>query len=108
MKDKHFNLIWNEAINSDDRAAFISEWSISSIWGDQDDDGIAKTAGQIGKIWDVAHMTVRDLCNRAGIGQTEMSRKFCIPLRTVQNWCGRQNQCPSYVILMMARLLGMI
>ena len=108
MNDKKFCLIWNDALKSDDSDAFISEWSLSSMWGDQDDDGIAKIAAGIGNIWDVAHMSVRDLCSRVGIGQSELSRRFCIPLRTVQNWCGGQNPCPPYVVLMMARLLGVI
>lgn len=108
MNDKNFNLIWHDALKSADRSAFVSEWSLYSIWGDQDDKGVAKIKDEIGKIWDVCHMTVRDLCNNIGIGQSELSRKFCIPLRTVQNWCGGQNPCPPYVVLMMARLLEMI
>lgn len=105
MKDKDFFVIWGNALKNGDRDAFISNWSPSSILGDPDDSNVAD---EIGKIWDIAHMTVRDLCSRAGIGQSELSRKFCIPLRTVQNWCGGQNPCPPYIVLMMARLLGII
>lgn len=106
MKDKDFFAIWCNALKVGDRDAFISNRSLSSIFVDSDNG--KNMADEIGKIWDVAHMTVRDLCNRADIGQSELSKKFCIPLRTVQNWCGGQNQCPPYIVLMMARLLGII
>ena len=108
MKDKQFYLIYTEALASTDRDAFVSDWAMSYIFGDETDEDIQYLSEQIGNIWDVAHMSVRDLCSRAGIGQSELSRKFCIPLRTVQNWCGGQNPCPPYVLLMMARLLGML
>lgn len=105
MTDKQFYLIYTEALASTDRDAFVSDWALSSIWGDDSDEDIQSRAEEIRKTWDVAHMSVQDLCSRAGIGQSELSRKFCIPLRTVQNWFGGQNRCPQYIILMMARLL---
>ena len=105
MKDKPFYLIYTEALAATDRDAFVSDWALSSIWGDDADEDIQSRAEEIRKTWDVAHMSVQDLCSRAGIGQSELSRKFCIPLRTVQNWFGGQNRCPQYIILMMARLL---
>ena len=106
MKDKQFYLIYTEALASADRDAFVSDWSLSSIFGDGCDDDLSSRAAQIAKIWDVAHMSVQELCSRSGIGQSELSRKFCIPLRTVQNWFGGQNRCPQYVVLMMSRLLS--
>lgn len=105
MTDKQFYLIYTEALAATDRDAFVSDWALSSIWGDDADEDIQSRAEEIRKTWDVAHMSVQDLCSRAGIGQSELSRKFCIPLRTVQNWFGGQNRCPQYIILMMARLL---
>lgn len=108
MTDKQFYLIYTEALDSTDRDAFVSDWALSTTFGDNfdvDDDTIISRAEEIRKTWDVAHMSVQDLCSRAGIGQSELSRKFCIPLRTVQNWFGGQNRCPQYIILMMARLL---
>lgn len=106
MTDKQFYEIFTDAINSTDRDAFVSDWALSSIWGDDADEDIQSRSEEIRKTWDVAHMSVQDLCSRAGIGQSELSRKFCIPLRTVQNWFGGQNRCPQYVVLMMSRLLS--
>ena len=49
--------------------------------------------------------TVKDLLTEYGLGQTALARRFNIPLRTVQNWCGGQNTPPDYVITMMEELL---
>ena len=47
----------------------------------------------------------RDFLEEFGLTQTKLSRKFGIPLRTVQNWALGARKCPSYVRLMMAKLL---
>ena len=49
--------------------------------------------------------TVKDLLTEYGLGQTALARRFNIPLRTVQNWCGGQNTPPDYVITMIEELL---
>lgn len=52
----------------------------------------------------------RDLLRALGMTQTECSRRFDIPLRTVQNWCASSpdahREPPPYVKLMMAELAG--
>lgn len=53
-------------------------------------------------------LSFRDLLSMAGLSQSECSRRFHIPLRTVQNWARGENTCPSYVRLMMAELTGLL
>lgn len=52
----------------------------------------------------------RDLLQAMGLTQSECSRRFEIPLRTIQNWAARSpeayRECPLYVRLMMAELAG--
>ena len=50
--------------------------------------------------------TVKDILSEYGLGQTALARRFNIPLRTVQNWCGGQNTPPDYVITMMDEILS--
>lgn len=50
-------------------------------------------------------MTIREICEKYGIGQTALSRKFEIPLRTVQDWYAGKRVPPEYVIKMMVRLI---
>ena len=46
-------------------------------------------------------ISVKDLIKAADMTQTEFSKYFGIPLRTVQNWCGGQRQCPDYLLALM-------
>ena len=49
---------------------------------------------------------VADLCQRHGLGQTALSRRFGIPLRTVQQWYAGHRSAPEYVVSMMEELLS--
>ena len=49
--------------------------------------------------------TVRELCEEYGLTQTELSKRFGIPLRTVQNWHGGVRNPPPYVVAMLERIL---
>lgn len=50
---------------------------------------------------------VRQLLADHGISQTELSRRFDIPLRTVQDWCAGRRTPPPYVVTMLTKLLEM-
>jgi len=55
---------------------------------------------------EIATLSFRDLLKEMHMTQTECSRRFEIPLRTVQHWALDERQCPLYVRLMMAELAG--
>lgn len=50
---------------------------------------------------------VEALCKRYGLSQTELARRFDIPLRTVQDWHGGRRKAPDYVVGMMEQLLSL-
>lgn len=50
-------------------------------------------------------MTIQEICKKYGMGQTDLSRRFDIPLRTIQNWCGEQRKPPEYIVRMMDEIL---
>lgn len=52
-------------------------------------------------------ITIHDIMARAGLNQTQFARRFGIPLRTVQDWCGGRRNPPDYVLGMMAEILDM-
>lgn len=60
------------------------------------------------RIWDAAHMTVRQMVQASGLKQTSFARQAGIPLRTVQNWCLGERECPVYVRFLLAEHYGMI
>ena len=49
--------------------------------------------------------TIKELCKKYGLGQTELARRFDIPLRTIQNWHAEVRTPPDYVVRMMDELL---
>lgn len=49
--------------------------------------------------------TIRELCEAYGISQTELSRRYGIPLRTVQDWHAGRRTPPSYVVNMLHEIL---
>lgn len=51
-------------------------------------------------------MTIRELCEKYGMGQTALARRFEIPLRTVQDWYSGRSTPPVYVVKMLDRLLN--
>lgn len=49
--------------------------------------------------------TIKHICEAYGISQTELSRRFDIPLRTVQDWHAARRTPPPYVVNMIVKLL---
>jgi hypothetical protein len=65
----------------------------------------ATQANDLRKIWIAVAAPFRDFLAKFGLTQAELSRKFSIPLRTIQDWAGERRSCPIYLRKMMATLL---
>ena len=50
-------------------------------------------------------MTIREICERHNINQSDLARRFGIPLRTVQGWYLGERKPPEYVARMIEELL---
>lgn len=107
---RNFNTLFNAATAEQDRERYIAEWSSSSIFypdpesPDIDPDELADA---LGNIWDVAHMSTRDIRQHLGLTQAAFAERFCIPRRTVEGWeSGRTT--PPYVVLLLAESAGML
>lgn len=57
---------------------------------------------RLSTIWDVAHLSMRELVARTGLSQTAFAKQVGVPLRTVQDWCGEKRACPTYVRFLLA------
>lgn len=111
INDKDFYTLWGEALASEYRDIFVAEWSTSSIWGDPEaltDAGLFDIADYLCKLWDAAHMSVKDICKAAELTQSALATRFCISMRTVWDWCRGVRTPPDYVRLMMIQLLGLL
>jgi hypothetical protein len=111
MTNKQFSQIWSDALTSNSRDEFVSSWALSSIFLPADDDTAPvdmPLVNELGTIWDVAHMSIRDMCTESGMTAPEMAELFCVPPRTMQHWCAGTRVPADYIRLMMAEYLGFI
>ena len=106
-----FYVLFGVATKEQDRDRYIAEWSGSSIFypdADSQDINADDLADALGNIWDVAHLTTRDIRQHLGLTQAAFAERFCIPRRTVENQEARGNRVPPYKILMLAESAGLL
>ena len=106
-----FYILFGAATTEQDKDRFIAEWSSSSIFypgADSPDINADELADALGNIWDVAHLTVRDIRQHLGLTQAAFAERFCIPRRTVENWERKGGHIPTYNILALADITGML
>ena len=109
MTCKQFNVCCKEVENYTDRDAYISDLALSSIWGDGPDDPIPKhRLEKLESIYDAVHRSVKDIATASGLSQRKLAEGFCIPARTVEDWCAGKRTPPDYVRLMMQECLGLL
>lgn len=58
---------------------------------------------RLSNIWDLAHLSMRELVSRTGMSQTAFAKQAGIPLRSVQDWCCEKRACPAYVRFLLAK-----
>ena len=109
MTDKQYTICVTEAQNYTDREAYISDLSLSSIWGDGPEDDIPPARlEQLGTIYDAVHRSIKQIAADAGLTQRKLADRFCIPVCTIEDWCAGKRTPPDYVRLMMQELLEQI
>mgnify|MGYP007101842666 FL=1 len=57
-------------------------------------------------IYNVAKLDIKDILKQYNLSNAVFSHRFCIPIRTVENWKFAERTCPSYVKLMVLKILG--
>ena len=109
MTDRQRMCCVSEATNYTDRDAYISDLALSSIWGDSAESEIpADRIDDLGRLWDAVNRAVKQIASDSGMSQRKLAERFCIPYRTVENWCSGARECPVYVRLMMQQILGIL
>ncbi len=109
MTNKQFYICVGEATCYADRDSFISELALSSLWEDDETSEIPpERIAVLGEIYDACHRSVRDIVAVSGLTQRAFAERFCIPLRTVEDWCTLRRECALYMRLMMQECLGIL
>lgn len=96
-----------EAPHYSDPDVFASDMLLSAAFLPPDDETAEpdmSLAPELRTIWTAVNGNFAELLTALGLTQTECSRRFRVPLRTVQGWKLGERECPSYVRLMIAEL----
>lgn len=102
MTDKLFFFLFSAALSSSNRDAFVS------VWGDAADAGIpADRIDLLARLWDAAHLTIRDIRQHTGLSQAAFATRYCIPTRTLEDWERGARSCPDYLRLLLAQVTGL-
>lgn len=107
MTDKLFAKLWKDALAQPNKELYISEYGYPD-WFDEISTDPLKTLQILESIHDVAHMSVRDIICKSELTQSAFATKFCIPLRTVEDWATNKRKCTNYNRLMFAKSLGLL
>ena len=105
MTDQQFYTTFGAALTDQDRDAFVSDWALSSIWGDGEDIP-PERIDELARLWDAAHMAIRDIREHTGLSQAKFATRYCIPLRTIEDWERGARKCPNYLRLLLAQATG--
>ena len=101
MTNEQRNFVLSEMDNYTDRDVWLSDVALSSIWdGAEDAEFPQAWIDELRRLWDAVHLPMRELL--APMTPTQASRRFYIPVRTLQDWYAGVRSCPVYVRLMLA------
>lgn len=107
MTDKQFYEAFVDALTVKDRDEFISDYALSSAWGDTADVEIPdQRISDLSALWDVAHTSIREIRAFTGLTRTDFALRYLIPYRSVENWERGDSQCPDYVRFLLALATG--
>ena len=108
MTLKQYKFCIQELPNYADSDAYVSDLALSDIWGDTPEDGIPEERiNQLRAIYQTASMTVPEIAKAAGLNITQMSARFAVPYRTMQDWFAGARSCSLASRLMMQECLGL-
>ena len=99
---KYYDLV-RDAMECESAEQFIGEVGCPE-WAPEDAN---QFVADLTNIWQVAHMSIKDMRTAVGMTQAKFAERFAIPKRTLENWEMRDGRA-EYDRLMMADVLGLI
>lgn len=108
MTTKQYYFCVSAVANYSDPDAYVSDLALSTIWDDAPEAPIPPDRlDQLRSIYVAANRTVREIVAAAGMTQAAFAEHFCIPRRTVEDWCRGIAKCPLYTRLLVQQSLGL-
>ena len=109
MTNQQFITCVSETQNYADRDAYISDLSLSSMWGDSEDAPVPEQRiADLGQIWDAAHRTIRDIAAAAGTSVRQLAMRYAIPRRTAEDWSAGQSTPQLHEMLAIQQCEGLL
>lgn len=109
MTDTQFAACVREVPAYADIDAYVSDLSLSSMWGDAETADIpAARIDQLRAIYTAVNRPVRAIVTASGLSQAAFAERYCIPRRTVEDWCREIRECPLYTRLLLQRAEGLL
>ena len=109
MTNQQFSTCVSETQSYTDRDAYISDLSLSSLWGDPEDAPVPEQRiADLGQIWDAAHRTIRDIAAAAGTSVRQLAMRYAIPRRTAENWASGANEPQLHELLAIQQCEGLL
>ena len=104
IPDRVFHKIWNVSCDYDEFSSFYN--SITSVKSKNYID-LYKYGFDLDLIYDTlrsihkySHYSFSVFLDEYKIKKATISHRFCIPIRTIENWCNGSGKCAPYVMLM--------
>ena len=109
MTDMQFPACVRECASYDDVDAYVSDMARSSIWGNAEVKDIpTERLDLLRTIYAAVNRPVREIVAASGLSQAAFAEHYCIPRRTVENWCSGSRECPLYTRLLLQRAEGLL
>lgn len=99
ITDSDFYTLFSAAVTAENKSAFVAESAGNSL-----------TDKDAGELWDVAHMSTKDMRLAVGMTQAAFAQRICAPKRTVEAWessSASGRVCLPYIRLLIAQNLGL-
>lgn len=107
MTDTQFAACVREVPDYADIDAYVSNLALSSMWGDNDTPEATARFG-LRSIYTAVNRTPKEIVAASGLSQAAFAERYCIPKRTVEDWCRGVAKCPLYTRLLLQRAEGLL
>lgn len=109
MTDTQFHACVREVPAYADIDAYVSDMALSFMWGDAEDADIpAQRIANLHGIYTAVNRTPKEIVAASGLSQAAFAERYCIPKRTVEDWCRGVAKCPLYTRLLLQRAEGLL
>lgn len=107
LSNVQYSFCVDELRHYDDRASYISDVALSSVWADPEDADVPEDRIEfLGDLFDAAHRSFKEIAASLGISVRQLAFRFAIPQRTAENWSAGVNTPPLWTLLLIQEAAG--